>query len=532
MNAICKGLSIIFMAVMTTLPAKGAEAFVTEYIQQDLARQNAKKWQAEDKAIDAKLAELARKNGKRPNIIFILSDDIGWGELGSYGGGKLRGTPTDNLDAMAAEGIKLLQHYSEPSCTPTRVSLMTGRMPVRTGMDSLLWPGSAQGLVAEEYTIASLLSDAGYKTALFGKWHLGEHEEHLPNNHGFDYAYYTLYNGAVWPWEENSRHFDSNNETIGEVPYFLDLPADYKSRYAIDVGGIYEGRKNQKAKKVADLSLERYNTHDNELTNKVIDYVRQVADSKDPFFVYFASNTQQVFGCPPEERSAKYVDHSNCQAAQLVQHDKNVRRILDALDELKIAENTVVFWVSDNGPMYFFHPSSGFSYLDGEKGSVKEGGVRVPAIIRWKNVITPGQDPIDIVHVTDWYVTMARLAGAMDKIPADRVIDGVDQTSLLLNGEGHSHRNYLYLYTYRGHINYNVGAPGAQLAAVRLDNIKMYLQNGAMYNIMRDPQERINNRARYLWTINPLQRMVYDHNLLIKHYPNRKLVETGGSENQ
>ena len=132
------------------------------------------KWATEDKQIDKKLAALEKKFGKKPNIIMVLSDDVGWGVLGSYGGGKVIGTPTPNLDAMASDGMKFLSAYSEPSCTPTRIALMTGRQPHRTGLNVVLWPGQKQGIVAEEVTIAELLRAGGYDTAMWGKWHIGD----------------------------------------------------------------------------------------------------------------------------------------------------------------------------------------------------------------------------------------------------------------------------------------------------------------------------------------------------------------------
>lgn len=498
--------------------------------QQDVAQQNLQKkhkdaWTVEDKEIDKMLRELNKRQG-RPNVIFILTDDIGWGELGSYGGGKLRGTPTPNLDQLAEDGIKFLQHYSEPSCTPTRVALMTGRLPVRTGLDEVLFPGQTKGLAAEEYTLAELLSDSGYRTAMFGKWHMGEAPENQPTNQGFDYALYTMFNGGPWPWMENAHYYDAENETVGEVPYQLDMPKDYQEQFDIQIHGIQESRKGEKPKEIAKLSLERYNRHELELTDGIIEFIEESTKQDDPFFVYYASNANQVFFCPPEERSGKHVDSANCQASQLAQHDKNVKRIRDKLESLDIAKNTLVIWASDNGPMYQFYPSAGFSYLRGHKHQVLEGGIRTPAMAWWPGVIKSGADPIDLVHVTDWYTTIARITGSLNKMPRKRVMDGVDQTSLLLNGEGHSRRDYLFLYTYK----YFGSDKGAKLAAVRWRDIKQHLKTGDTYNIMRDPTERFSLRPKYLWGNVPLRKMVIEHEKLMEKFPNRKLKETAGSE--
>ena len=301
-------------ALTLSVTVSNSMAYQVDAAQQALAQEHRDQWREEDNAIQEKLTQLRNKND-RPNIIMILTDDIGWGELGSYGGGKLRGTPTPNLDTLAADGMKLLQHYSEPSCTPTRAALMTGRLPIRSGLDEVLFPGQVKGLVAEEYTLAELLSDAGYRTAMFGKWHMGEQPQHQPTNQGFDYALYTMFNGGVWPWSENADYYDPENETIGEVPYTLDMPKNYEQQTGIVIHGIQESRKGEKPREIGKLTLERYNVHEQELTEGILDFVEDNAKKDDPFFVYWASNANQVFFCPPEERNTKYVDKANCQAS-------------------------------------------------------------------------------------------------------------------------------------------------------------------------------------------------------------------------
>ena len=503
------------------LPIHGSAAYEKDATQVALEQRNAAAWQREDQLIDLRLAALREQFGP-PNIVFVLGDDIGWGDLGVYGGGKLRGAPTPTLDALAADGMRFLQHYAEPLCTPSRVALMTGRLPVRTGLTRVLWPGQRMGLVAEEITVAELLAAAGYRTAMYGKWHLGENPENQPTNQGFDYAFYTLYNGGPWPWAENAEYFDLENETVGETPYELDMPKDYEERYGIPIHGIMESRKGEQPRETGELSLERYNRHDNELTDKILDFIEDQSDADQPFFVYFATNAQQIFACPPEVRHEEYVDSANCQAAQLVQHDKNVGRIRDKLEELGIERNTLLIWASDNGPEYRFYPSVGFSYLRGEKGAVTEGGVRTPAIAWWPGMITPGSDPLDLVHLTDWYTTIARIAGVRDDLPEDRVIDGVDQTSLLFNGERYSRRDYVFHYR------------GNRLAAVRWNDLKLHLANvsggvtsGGLYNIIRDPGERFSGeRGRFLWATVPFNELVRAHQDLMRKFPNRSPGET------
>ena len=213
-------------------------------------KKHAQKLQQDNQQVSEKLQALEKKYGKKPNIIYILADDIGWGELGSYLGGKLRGTPTPNLDKMAKNGMKFLSSYAEPSCTPTRIALMTGRHPVRTGLTAVLWPGQTVGLSPEEVTIAELLSQAGYHTAMWGKWHLGELDKHAPENQGFDYAYYGLYNGAPDAWQDSHNLYDVPSPVAAP---FYDFPGydEYAERTGIDLSiAGYVGGKGQKRKPI------------------------------------------------------------------------------------------------------------------------------------------------------------------------------------------------------------------------------------------------------------------------------------------
>jgi len=192
-----KILKIIFVPLIVCLFVLTLNAAAAQFDAPFVASQekHADKWAKEDKVINGKLSALEKRFGKKPNIIYILADDIGFGELGWQGGGKHRGAPSPALDKMAHEGMRFYWSYSEPSCTTSRIAINTGRLPVRTGLTSVLWPGAEEGLSGEEVTVAEVLSDAGYHTAMWGKWHLGEAQEHLPENQGYDYAYYGVWNG-------------------------------------------------------------------------------------------------------------------------------------------------------------------------------------------------------------------------------------------------------------------------------------------------------------------------------------------------
>ena len=239
-------IAVLLIALPISVSAMQPDA---PYLQ--LEKKNKAKWQAEDKQIDAKLAALEKKFGKKPNIIYILADDVGWGEMGWQGGGKHRGTPTPELDKIALEGMRFWTAYAEPSCTPSRIAINTGRHPVRTGLLSVLWPGQTDGLSGKEVTVAEVLSKAGYNTAMWGKWHLGEEPEHLPERQGYDYAYYGLWNGAPDNWPGSyDQYKDAPNVT--RAPFY-DFPGEeeYKKRTGIDLSVAgYVGRKGKGRKPI------------------------------------------------------------------------------------------------------------------------------------------------------------------------------------------------------------------------------------------------------------------------------------------
>ena len=478
-------------------------------IQQDaeyytLEKQFEEQWKLDDQKVHAKLAELEKKFGKKPNIIKILADDIGYTELGVYGGGKLRGAPTPNLDKMADQGMKFLQFYSEVSCTPTRITLNTGRHNVRVGVNIVDFPGTrGMGLPQDEVTLAELMSGAGYHTAMFGKWHVGFGDQYAPTEHGFDEAQWSEGNPAVWIYGTKGE------DSVGHVNYraFIWGPPEPATYY--DEGGVLKAQKGDKPELVYRYSIDKYNTYDTEVTDLAIDYIQRKADSDKPFFLYVGGKGNHFFGAHPDFMDTPAQTNT---ASHMTEHDYNVGRIIKTVQDLGIAENTLIVWSSDNGPMYGFHPHGGYSMFDkGEKGMTWEGGVRVPAMSYWPGMIEPGQDPLDIVQVADLYTTFASIAGVKDQIPNDRVVDGVDQTSLMLLGEDHGRRDYVFLY--------NKG----KLEAVRKDWVKMQFGGGMIFplqfNLMHDPAERFPKEISYLTDTYGLNRMIEQHNELIEKFP-------------
>ena len=483
-------------------------------------KKHQERWETENKGIKKTLSTLEKRFGKKPNIIYILGDDIGWGELGWQGGGKVLGQPTPNLDQMAFEGMRFLSAYAEPSCTPTRIALNTGRHPVRTGVNGVMWPGNTFGLPSEEVTIASLLKKAGYHTAMWGKWHLGDLREHAPENRGYDYAYYGLYNGAPFMWAD--AHEMYQGEKVGGPAYAWDFPGEkaYQEEFGdkYRLRGFLRGETGKGRVEVAPINGKTMDEFEDESIDELITWISEKAKSDKPFFAYWATYAHQVAGSPGDTRFDEGVDYVNNNAVQLTRHDKHVGRLLAHLEKTGIAENTLVVWYSDNGPMYGFYPNTNYSWLKGGKSTVWEGGVRVPAMVWWPGVIEPGQDPMDIIHITDLFTTAASIAGVTDEIPVDRVIDGIDQTALLLNGEGYGRRFYMFHYE------------GQKLGAVRINRkmkaILHELTGGGVpqidiFNVLRDPGEKFGEVFPHLWIFAPMQEMMGAHMAMIRKFPHR-----------
>jgi arylsulfatase len=498
---------ILSLSVIAMLPAT-SNALQPDAEYRVRAAEFGKQWEAEDRKAREKLSALEKRFGKKPNIVFILADDIGYTELGSYGGGKVRGFSTPNLDRMAREGMRLTSFYSEPSCTPTRAALMTGRHPVRIGMLGVLFPGTdGMGLIYDEVTVAELLSKAGYNTGMFGKWHLGGDPEHSPINQGFDEAVWSEGNPPWWGFNRDVKRTDNAGYT--DMGGMVWSPAP--ENFAYDTGDILRGEKGKKPQVAAPFSMEGYNTMDTDVADDVIDFIERKAGTKKPFFVYYAGKGNHFWGANPDFMNQPAGTNNS---AQMAEHDHNVGRVLDRLKELGIAENTLVVWMSDNGPMYAMHPHGGYSLLRGEKGETFEGGVRVPGMIWWPGTVKEDQEPADIVQVTDMFTTAASIAGVKSRIPNDRITDGIDQSSFVLLEGAKSRRDYIFHYQ------------KDKLEAVRKDQLKFRTKpekpHANCYNLYHDPGERYPDVVRYcLWAAPGFMKMMQDHMALIKKYPHR-----------
>ena len=511
------GVFVFGVVIAMPLAALAIQQDAEYYVQE---KRFGEQWKAEDEQVRKKLAALEKKFGKKPNVIYILADDTGYTELGAYGGG-IRGFKTPNLDQMARTGMRFQSYYSQPACTTTRIALQTGRFPVRNGIAGIIMPGTQGiGLRNYEVTIAELLSKAGYTTAMYGKWHMGgslDDPEYIPTNNGYDEAEWSEGNPLWWGYNKGVKPTDRDGYMTRA--HFTWPPGPDAQPW--DLGGVMRATKGGKPEIVYPYSIEKYNSYDTEVADNTIDFIKRNAKGDKPFFVYYAGKGNHFFGANPKFMNTPAGTNN---AAQMTEHDYNVGRVLDTLKELGIEENTLVIWSSDNGPMYAMHPHGGYSLLKGEKSDTWEGGIRVPAIASWPGMIEAFQEPDGIVDVTDWFTTVASIAGVKDKIPNDRVTDGVDQSSLLLLEKVKSRRDWNFHYNHSG------------LEAVRKDQIKFRLPSAPsepifsldsahhyFYNLYYDPGERYPNMVEIgLWAGPAFQKIIQDHIKMIEKFPHQK----------
>ena len=410
--------------------------------------QNGERWAREDQEIDAKLAALREKHGKPPNIVYILWDDQQFGTVGFPGVQKNLGFETPNLNRMGREGINFTRMYTEPSCTPTRAAFLTGRHPVRHGMGVVGMPHEFSGMRGDEVTVAEVLSAAGYATAHYGKGHLGDVEESYLHNQGFDEALFTPMNQITSLYNPQGNAVNAvlglHPEIYPPDPYRLDDPGLLPAGWVQNI----EGKKGEEGREWCGTSNECYEKMDPECKKRTLEFIRKNAATGKPFFVQYWPNWLNFLKPDMPKRTLA----GGKVAEAYLRLDAFVGQVMSELKELGIAENTLFIAMADNGPMVH-NPPPGWGMVEimyrGGKGDFLEGGVRVPAFAWWPGTIEPGQLVGDIIHVTDLYTTFARLGAATQHIPTDRVVDGIDQTALLLNGDTHGRRDYVFIY--QGH---------------------------------------------------------------------------------
>ena len=487
--------------------------------------QNGEAWAADDKAIDEKLAEIRKKNsGKPPNIVYILLDDVGFGEIGMDELSVIRGYKTPNITALAREGLSLQRTYSEPSCTPTRVAMMTGRYPTRTGLTEAKTTLSGEGLSGEEVTLAEVLKDAGYNTSHVGKWHMGEIEQAYASKQGFMHAEFPIHQQAQLALmgidSEDAdiiRGIDASRE---EQSYTLDKQFSPNPAHMVVGVELRDGKLYEVNIEAGETWTQKKYREMNELYQKnALNQLRTLAKQDKPFFLNYWPMFPISF--VQEHKSEYNTLNGGTIADSLVEVDEWVGQIVKEVDKLGIAENTIILVMGDNGPFLQYAGPTGQSdrIYRGGKTDHLEGGVRVNAWVKWEGVIEAGSFAEDMIHVSDLYTTFARLANATDGIPRDRIIDGLDQSGVLLLGDKHGRRDYLHIYE------------GTELKSVVKNKYKMHLApeganpitSAEFFDLYRDPRESrpIDSIKIGPWAGGQFAGMIQRHMALKKKYPNR-----------
>src|SRR5215471_1523221 len=346
---------------------------------------------------------------RKPNIVVMLMDNLGYGELGVYGAGILRGAATPNIDQLAGEGMRLLNFNVEAQCTPSRSALMTGRFSIRSGTYEVPIGGVPDGLTQWEITIAQLLSQQGYATGIWGKWHLGSAIPRLPTNRGFDewYGIPRTYDEAEWP---------SLNETRGMWPSVGNTQG-WNARI-VAAQPIYEGHKGEVPRQIGTLDVENRKTMEAEITKRAVDFIKRNASANKPFFAYVSFSLVHFPTLPNPEFIGRTGngDWADC----LAEMDYRTGQILEAIKEAGAEDNTIVIFASDNGPEAT-HPWEGDSGpWRGTYFTAMEASLRAPFIVRWPGKVPAGAVSNEIVHIVDLYPTLARVGGA--EVPKDRPI--------------------------------------------------------------------------------------------------------------
>lgn len=446
----------------------------------------------------APLAVAAPDSGSKPNIVLVLMDNFGYGEPGVYGGGEIRGAPTPNIDSIAHEGFMLTNYNVDAECTPSRTALMTGRYSIRTRLrKDAPTQNPWYGLNLSEYTLAELLSDAGYATGLMGKWHLGDTEGRFPTDQGFD------------EWWGIPRSSDRS--------YWPDSASFQK-----DAGGkfmrVMTSKRGEKPVEHEVFGRKKRATMDREITDHALDYIGRKAKEDKPFFIFIPYTMTHTPHDPHPDAKGKTGNGDF--ADILAQTDGYIGELHNKIEELGIKDDTIFIFTSDNG---------GYGGIDREgsngpwRGSLftsYEGSYRVPFLIRWPGKIPPRQKSNEIVHAMDVYATLAAMIGV--DIPTDRVMDSVDHSDFLMGKSKKSARESIVLYI------------GNEIVGVKWRNWKMLFKeierigepvvntlDPAIYNLLKDPgeRERLRHYIQDTWIERPLYRVLEEHEASIAKDP-------------
>ena len=436
----------------------------------------------------------------KPNVVFIVGDNVGWGDIGCYGGLA----PTPRIDALAAEGTRFKNYNVEAQCSPTRSALLTGRLPVRTGNCSVPLPGQGDyGLAPWEYTLGDLFSEAGYATAAFGKWHVGDIEGRLPTDQGFD----------EWFGIPNT----SDEAGYSSYPMFAESGSPTPK--------IWQGTAGSPVEPVDEFNLQTRALLDEQIAERTSDFIARKAADETPFFTYVCFTQMH----PPLIHHPDFTGASGggVYSDTLTELDHRTGQVLDAIEQAGIADNTIVVWSSDN-------PAGRASYMGGSNGPWRghfasgfEGGMRVPAVVRWPGKVPAGAVTDEILSAVDWFPTLAALAGENQRVPGDRPIDGIDASEFLLGTSATTGRDHIIYF-----------GSDAEVMSVKWKNMKVVLrytestsgpiikpQWPLVFDLIDDPSEEwdlMEKRLDCIWVLRPVAERLGALMKSAAQYPNIK----------
>ena len=448
----------------------------------------------------------------KPNFLLVFMDNFGWGEPGFNGGGIIRGAATPRLDQLAAEGLRLTNFNVEVQCTPSRSAILTGRYAIRSGNGTVPLGEGISGLVQWEVTMAEMLSDAGYATGMFGKWHLGRTEGRFPTDQGFD-EWYGIPNTTDESVYSSLEGFAESN-----------LPEPF----------VLDAERGAVPARARPYNLDYRPLIDRDLTDRAISFMRRHAEAEQPFFIYLPYTATHFPTLPHPDFVGR--SGNGPWGDMLLQIDSYVGELLDTIDELGIAEDTIVIFTADNGPEALSEGETSLTVetaIHGTAGPWRsslftgyEGALRVPFAIRWPGIIEAGRVSDEIVHEMDLFPSLAQIAGG--EVPEDRVIDGIDMSDFFLGQQEASGREGFVVYM------------GNDIFGLKWRSWKVHFKeqtgwNGVLreytmprvYNLMNDPYERDNVIFPHTWVLKTSLPQLEEHAASLQAYPP---IPTGASD--
>jgi arylsulfatase len=449
---------------------------------------------------------------QKPNIVFILVDNVGWGAFSVYGGT----VATPRIDKLASEGIRFNNYNVEVQCTPTRSAILTGRYSVRSGTYTVPLPGQGlAGMAPWEYTIGKLLSDSGYATALYGKWHLGNTQGRLPNDQGFD------------EWWGVKDSWDEAGYTAWPLFKESGLPAPM----------LWEGKKGEQSKPVMPLDLSvRPIADEKYIIPKTVDFIKRNAAAKKPFFVYVGYSEMHFPFIPNPNYAGKSAQRGGVYADIIAEMDDRVGQILDAIKEAGVEDNTIIVLSSDNasgGALPQLGGSTNGPWRGDFFNTPFEGSMRVPAMIRWPGKIPAGIVTNELLADVDWLPTFAALAGGSNLMPKDRPIDGIDASAFILGKSNTTGRDSYIFFGVDGElmsIKWKIYKTIFRYTEAPVSIEKPYIkpQFPMIYDLSSDPHE--DNNLVYTdftigWVLAPDFKILGEYQRSVNKYPNIKVGE-------